>query len=775
MSLQGSRLACVSQALKSALAVDLAERRQAEAFLEREQHEVGFAPLLLRIACLANADQPVQCNAAILFKNTVRSRWPGAVSGVPTAVVLPSEDCYQISTSLLAGMLQAPAAAHKTLAEAASVVAQYDLQRGSDTFLLQLVGSLQTADVGQLLCGLLVLHLLCRRWRSFNYWDNVDAATLALRVMPDAIAALFMSLSQSVRQGNCAHMAPMYTMLKIQRSLMSFPKPPSLNGQPQVFVHELGALLAVPDDEISTGASRVLLVMVRQHIKTVACCIGTVLEASLAKLVQGASGEQSAFCLDILASSCEQLRTWTELAPAILTSEITLIALRDTVLQFSSWNERDSELFASEALQFAKIECHGCAGAFDAASEDRVESTNVRHAAYRLARALGAASWPLLATTVGGLLQDPLPTRQTSGLLLAAAIPAAEEHAADCRMVAERATQILLVDPVAAAPLIVGALQAISAHCVSMSGPAIHSVIGRMSTLLQQADPIPDFAFRCTRQLCEKLTLLSRNDELGQDGVALLQQLLVSITAVVHHKDSTEAAATALVVLSLLRSRSPLATAPVALPVMTALHSAITRLCSRPGPCVVIQNVFECFSILVELHAPGDTSVQSAAEATILPAVQLVVSDIRGEDVSGLSNNVYKAVSQLIVIRQGHLPGLYDMLRPCILHPAAWSNSSNIPALVQLTYGYLAWQPAEMALQTSALLQVMKTLVDSQLNDHEGLRLLGYMFAYLPSPALMPFAQLISTLLVSTLEHRSTTKYERALMIAFSRMIVALG
>lgn len=47
MSLQGSRLACVSQALESALAVDLAERRQAEAFLEREQQEVGFAEALL--------------------------------------------------------------------------------------------------------------------------------------------------------------------------------------------------------------------------------------------------------------------------------------------------------------------------------------------------------------------------------------------------------------------------------------------------------------------------------------------------------------------------------------------------------------------------------------------------------------------------------------------------------------------------------------------------------------------------------------------------------
>jgi exportin-2 (importin alpha re-exporter) len=168
--------------------------------------------------------------------------------------------------------------------------------------------------------------------------------------------------------------------------------------------------------------------------------------------------------------------------------------------------------------------------------------------------------------------------------------------------------------------------------------------------------------------------------------------------------------------------------------------------------------LFECYALLIKSNCVGAgvdpvkaNSACDAFEAALFPPFQEVLN----LDISEFTPYVFQLLSQLLAFRPGNsLSEPYRVLFAPLLSPTLWERRGNVPALVQLLHSYISRDVATI-LQTNSLpgvLGVFQKLLSSRVNEPHAFKLINSLLALVPPEAMKPYLSTVMDLLLKKLQ-----------------------
>lgn len=793
MEVTEANLQNLAQYLQHTLSPDVAERRNAEKFLETIEHTQNYSLLLLGLLNKEDVPLHLRVSAGITLKNFVKRNWPLTEDGVDK---IHANDRNIVKESIIGLMLRSPEQIQKQLSDTISIIGKEDFPDKWSGLMPELVSKFTTGDFNIINGVLRTGHSLFKKYRhefkSEKLWREIKfvldnfampltqlfRATMELTVThAENVAALkviysslllickifyslnYQDLPEFFEDNMETWMKHFHTLLTANVPLLRTEdkEEPGLIEQLKTQICDNLTLYAQKYDEEFTSSVPIFVNDVWQLL------INTGVEVKYDLLVSNA--------IKFLASVAERTSY-----KALFETEGTLSSLCERVIiPNMEFRDADEEAFEDNPEEYIRRDIEGS----DVDTRRRAACDLVR-ALSKLFEATVIQNFSIYVQhMLSEYTKDPSHNwkNKDAAIFLVTSLAAKAQtqklgvtKTSDLVNVVEFFTNHIVPD--LQAPNVddnpVLKADALKYVMVFRSQLPRNLLLGclppAVSFLRAKSQVVHSYAACCIEKILTHQNPGSGHVIVQADIVPLGNALLVNLFDAFTLPGSQE---NEYIMKALMRTLWLLQGEVVCHVgiIISNLKEKLLAVSKNPSKPNFNHYLFECICIMITITCKQRPEAVSSFEEVLLPPFQTILN----QDVQEFIPYVFQVLALLLEVNPGGISETYLGLFQPLLQPVLWENSGNIPPLVRLLQAYISKGPANIPTdRLSGLLGIFQKLLASKANDNYGFSLLNTLIISMPSDALSAYMNQIFTLIFQRLQSSKTTKCVKCVIVFFS-------
>ncbi|XP_071494645.1 exportin-2-like [Diadema antillarum] len=800
MEVNAENLKTLANCLQRTLSPQVAERKQAEKYLESVEGTPNYAILLLTLIEVESADEIIRQSAAITFKNFVKRNWR-IVEDEPNKITEHDRD--QIKKRIVSLMLSVPLKLQRQLSDGISIIGKEDFPDKWLTLLPELCAHFESGNFHVINGVLRTAHSLFKRYR---YEFKSNKLWLEIKLVLDNFAAPLTKLFNGTMDLAEAHKDNKESTTTLYDSLTLISKIfYSLNYQdlPEYFednmetwmTHFLKLLtgdnvLLHSKDEDEAGPLELLKSQICDNVALYAQKYDEEFQPFLPNFVMAvwnlltSTGAQVKF--DLLISNAIQFLASVadrDHYKHLFESPDTLKSICEKVIVPNmEFRDADEELFELNPEEYIRRDIEGS------------DIDTRRRSACDLVKALTkffeAPVIEIFSNYVQLMLQGYSSNPDANWKQKDAATYLVTSIASKSKTERHGTVQVseLVNIPVFYTENILPDLQSPKIdHLPVLKADALkylmtfrnilpgEMLVGSLPFLVQLLKAESQVVHTYAASTLDKLLLVRRegNERLikAEHLQPLMEDLLTNLFNALTVQGSEE---NEYIMKSIMRCLSVLQHAVVPyLPVVLAkLTEKLILVSKNPSKPHFNHYLFESLSVTIKVGCKADAAYAAQFETALFPPFEEMLVG----DVQEFIPYIFQLMSMMLESRT-ECPPPYMALFPFLLVPVLWERPGNIPPLVRLLQAIIEKGAGGIVERDKlmGLLGVFQKLIASKTNDHHGFYLLQSLVEHMDESKLNSHIKSIFLLLFNRLTSSKTTKFVKSLLVFFSLYAVKSG
>lgn len=198
---------------------------------------------------------------------------------------------------------------------------------------------------------------------------------------------------------------------------------------------------------------------------------------------------------------------------------------------------------------------------------------------------------------------------------------------------------------------------------------------------------------------------------------------------------------------------------------MSKLSELLTSISKNPAKPNFNHYLFETFGVLIRAVCLKNRSLIQKFEASLFPIFNYILE----QDITEFIPYAFQLLSLMLELQDQAVPGVYHELFPFLLMPVLWERPGYIPALTRLLQAYIEKAAEAIVIQKiMPVLGVFQRLIASKSNDHYAFYILNSLTQHLPAQIFSEYIKQILFLLFQRLNSSKTTKLVKNMLVFLS-------